>query len=111
MKKIMHLAAMITISLLLQGNTLTPSFAGGASTGADNSTVNALLSYSWYYDPWLTDPVGTTQSISDELNRLRADYGGEFSFSSSPGLGLAPYEYGKFAHLTVVIYSNIPYYQ
>lgn len=109
MKKIMQLAVMITISLLLQGNTLTPRSANKSFTqSSGNKTSSVLLNYTWFYDPWLTDPVGVTQSVNDELTRLRSSY--PFAFSSTGGLGMVPFEYGRLGYTTVVIYSNWPLY-
>lgn len=62
--------------------------------------------YAWFNDQDMTDPTGTISDTYTELTRLRSLYSG-YVFSSSPGIGLAPFEYGYQDYSpTVLIYSN-----
>lgn len=66
--------------------------------------------YLWYYDFERTEPVGIACDINEEVARLQSDWGG-YTFSSSPSMGLLPYEWGYFMYyIPVIIYSDLEVY-
>ena len=106
MKKNRLMALMAIVVLMLQADVLPAKPEPAFLPKHFSQAQHALVDYTWYTDPDLTDPTGTISNITTELNRLRNLYSG-FTFSSSPGAGLAPFEYGYCQFNPIaIIYSN-----
>jgi hypothetical protein len=70
-------------------------------------STKVCINYTWYRDEEMSDPVGTYSDINVEAYRLSVLFSG-YTFSSSYGMGLLPFEYGYHPSLpTVIIYSNL----
>lgn len=101
MKKFISLLLLVTVCLTFQVHAVTEK------ENLSHQKESAFIDYTWYNDPWYSDPVGTNSSIAIELNRLRLLYPG-YVFSSTPGFGLLPFEWGyNSPTITAIIYSDL----
>lgn len=100
MKKILSLSLVAIFGIFFQGNTSSTTFPGPLIE------KSKFLTYTWYYDADMMDPVGTESTTGVEIDRLRDLY--PFNvFSSTFSIGLHAYEFGYYSpFITSTIYSN-----
>ncbi|MBO9561991.1 MAG: hypothetical protein J7621_04425 [Niastella sp.] len=103
MKKALSLGIITLLLALCPGQSITATPQPAAP-----ATSKALFIYTWYYDYDAYYPVGTTNTVNGEMQRLRNANPG-YTFSATPAWGLHEYEYGFFLFFPIaIIYSDLP---